>query len=133
MEQGIQACYRGPRLYDTEETKQLVVQTINWYKKHRKIMNSEIIHLRRADGRDWDGFLHVNPSGEEKGLLMLFNPLNVPITRTLKIPVYYTGLSTKVTVQEQEGKGKSYPISRDYEITITVTIPSGGYNYFILK
>ena len=28
---GVQACYRGPRLYDTEVTKQLVVKTINWY------------------------------------------------------------------------------------------------------
>jgi hypothetical protein len=23
-------------------------------------------HLRRADGRDWDGFLHVNPAGGKK-------------------------------------------------------------------
>lgn len=130
---GIQACYRGPRLYDTDETKQLVIKTINWYKNHREILNSEIIHLRRADGRDWDGFLHVNPSGVEKGLLMLFNPLVVPITRTLKIPVYYTGLSDNIMVREQEGKMKAYPINRDYMITITATIPPEGYNYFILK
>jgi hypothetical protein len=30
---GVQACYRGPRLYDTEKTKQTVVAVINWYKK----------------------------------------------------------------------------------------------------
>ena len=130
---GVQACYRGPRLFDTEETKRLVIKTIDWYKKYRGVLNADLIHLRRADGRDWDGFLHVNPSGKEKGLLMLFNPLKVNITRILKIPVYYTGLSDKVMVQEKDGKAKAYLVDRDYMITLTVTIPSEGYNYFILK
>jgi hypothetical protein len=130
---GIQACYRGPRLFDTEETKRLVIKTIDWYKKYRDILNADLIHLRRADGRDWDGFLHVNPNGEEKGLLVLFNPLKEPITRILKIPVYYTGLSDKVMVQEKDGETKAYLVDRDYMITLTVTIPSKGYNYFILK
>lgn len=130
---GIQACYRGPRLFDTDETKQMVVRTIEWYKNHRDVLNADLIHLRRADGRDWDGFLHVNPDGKEKGLIMLFNPLKNPITRTLKIPVYYTGLSDKVMVQEKEGKSKVYQINRDYTITITVTIPSEGYKELVLK
>lgn len=130
---GIQACYRGPRLFDTDETKQMVVKTIEWYKNHRDVLNADLIHLRRADGRDWDGFLHVNPDGKEKGLIMLFNPLKNPITRTLKIPVYYTGLSGKVMVQEKEGKSKAYQIDRDYTITITVSIPSEGYKDLVLK
>jgi len=130
---GIQACYRGPRLYDTDETKQLVIRTISWYKKYREILNSDIIHLRRADGRDWDGILHVNPSGNEKGFLMLYNPLNVPITRTIFVPVYYTGLNSKAQVEDSKGKVKTVLISRDYEITLSVTIPAKGYNYYILK
>jgi len=130
---GVQACYRGPRLYDTEETKQLVIRVIDWYKKHREILNSDIIHLRRADGRDWDGFLHINPAGEEKGLLMLFNPLNVPIQKEIEIPVYYTGLSEKVRIGEKEGKMKICPISRDYLVSLPVTIPANSYTWFILK
>ena len=47
---GVQACYRGSRLYDTEETKRVVVNVINWYKKYREILNSDIIHLRRRMG-----------------------------------------------------------------------------------
>ena len=130
---GVQACYRGPRLYDTEETKQLVIRVIDWYKKHREILNSDIIHLRRADGRDWDGFLHVNPAGEEKGLLMLFNPLNTPIKKEIEIPVYYTGLSEKVKISGQEGKMKIYSVSRDYTIRLKVSIPAKGYGYWILE
>ena len=104
---GVQACYRGPRLYDTEETKKAVMETIAWYKKYRDILNSDIIHLRRADGRDWDGILHVNPQLKNKGLLMLYNPLKEKITRTIKVPLYYTGLATTARIMEKEGPVKN--------------------------
>ena len=130
---GVQACYRGPRLYDTDSTKAVVKKWTDFYKKHRQILNSDIIHLRRADGTDWDGILHVNPSGDEKGFLMLYNPLEKPIKFELNVPVYYTGLSNKVQVAEQEGVAKSYTINRDYMITLSVTIPAKGYQYYVLK
>ncbi|HLK26938.1 MAG TPA: hypothetical protein VKT28_00050, partial [Puia sp.] len=65
---GVQACYRGPRLFDTDATKQTVSNVVSWYKKYRDILNSDIIHLRRADGRDWDGVMHVNPQLKTKAL-----------------------------------------------------------------
>jgi len=68
---GVQACYRGPRLYDTEETKNLVIEKIDYYKTYREILNAEIIHLRRPDGRDWDGILHVDPVLDIKGYALL--------------------------------------------------------------
>ena len=45
---GVQACYRGPRLYDTEETKAVVRTWVDFYKAHRAI-ESDVIHLRRAE------------------------------------------------------------------------------------
>jgi tRNA A58 N-methylase Trm61 len=68
-----------------------VSKTIAWYKTYRDILNSDIIHLRRADGRDWDGLLHVNPTLKQKGFLLLFNPTKEKITRTIKVPLYYAG------------------------------------------
>ena len=130
---GVQACYRGPQLYDAPETKTLVEKWVSFYKKHRQILDGDIIHIRRPDGRDFDAILHVDPAGAEKGLLMMYNPLNTPITRTLNIPVYYTGLKDKVAVKEQEGTSKAVPITRDFKIKLTVTIPAKGYNYLILK
>lgn len=129
---GVQACYRGPRLYDTDSTKTVVKKWVDFYKKHRQILDSDIIHLRRPDGSDWDGFLHVNPSGKEKGLLMLYNPLNEKITRTLEIPVYYTGLTSIANLRERNGKTRKYKISRDYKITLEITIPSKGYNWYVI-
>ncbi len=130
---GVQACYRGPRLYDTDKTKQVVVETINWVKKHREILNGDIIHLRRADGRDWDGFLHVDPKGKGKGFLMLFNPLDQPITCKIRVPVYYTGLSDCVNISDLSGKKEILAVSRNYEIDLKTTISAHGYQCYILK
>ena len=130
---GVQACYRGPRLYDTEETKQTVKKTIGWYKKYRPILNSDLIHLRRPDGRDWDGIMHVNPNLKEKGFVMLYNPLKESISRKINLPLYYTGLSDKVLVREKEGNSKSYTLSRNYEIEVNVVIPAEGFTWLVLE
>jgi hypothetical protein len=130
---GVQACYRGPRLYDTETTRKRVSEVINWYKEYRFILNSPIIHLRRADGRDWDGILHVNPALNTKGLLMLYNPLTKKISRTIKVPLYYTGLSEKVKIKEKYGVPVEKTLDRKYEIDLTFSIEPGGYTWFIIE
>jgi hypothetical protein len=130
---GVQACYRGPRLYDTEETKAMVKETVDWYKKHREVLEGDIIHLRRADGRDIDYWLNVNPDGEEKGLLMVFNPLDEPVTREIEAPLYYTGLKKKATVYRQDGPGKKYKLDRDYHIRLEVEAPANSSTWYIIK
>jgi alpha-galactosidase len=120
-------------LYDTDETKAVVKRWVSFYKKHRQILDSDVIHLRRPDGNDWDGLLHVNPAASEKGLLMLHNPLDKPIIRDLEIPVYYTGLPDEVRVEDQNGNSKTYAVSRDYHITLPVTIPANGYRFYVMK
>lgn len=130
---GVQACYRGPRLYDTQKTKEAVKEVIDWYKKYRNILNSDIIHLRRPDARDWDGLLHVNPNEKEKGLAMFFNPTNQPITRTIELPLYYTGLTTTASIREKEGKKLKYKLNRNYSVKLTVTIPANGNTWFVIE
>ena len=130
---GVQACYRGPRLYDTEETKQEVIKVISWYKKYRDILNSEIIHLRRADGRDWDGILHVNSNLKTKGLLMLYNPLKQAIKRTIKVPLYYTGLTQVATLREKDGNAQQYKLNRNYEVEYTVNLKPEGYTWVTIQ
>ena len=130
---GVQSCYRGFRLYDTDRTKEAVKEIIAWYKEHRDILNSDIIHLRRPDGRDWDGIMHVNPALEEKGFAMLYNPTGEEITREITLPLYYTGLTGKASVSEQGGKPQRFRLDRDYNITLTVTIPANGYKWLIIK
>ncbi len=130
---GVQACYRGPRLYDTEETKQLVIKVVDWYKKYRDILNSDIVHLRRPSGKDWDGFLHVNPDLKEKGLAMFFNPTGKEIVREVKLPLYYTGLSKTAVIKIREGESIKYNLERDYSVKVKVTIQANSYTWLVVE
>ena len=130
---GVIACYRGPQLYDSPETKAIVKRWVDFYKQHRGILDSDLIHLRRPDGNDWDGFIHVNPSLKEKGLLMVYNPLHQPIKRTINVPLYYTGLTDKVTIRDSKGKTIKRRLNRDYTLTMEIEIPAGYCNWYTFE
>ena len=130
---GVQACYRGPRLYDVEETKEAVKEIIGWYKKHRRILNSDIIHLRRPDANDWDGIMHVDPQGSEKALAMFYNPTDRDITRRISLPLYYTGLTDTASIRREEGEAASHELGRDYTVEFDVTIPARGYTWYVVE
>lgn len=120
---GVQACYRGPRLYDSPETHTLVKKWVDFYKKHRAVLDGDIIHIRRPDGRDFDGILHVDPTGNEKGLLMLYNPLDEPISREIDVDLYYTGLKNKAFMSENEGALKVLTLDGT-KAKLKITIPA---------
>lgn len=130
---GVQACYRGPRLYDTEQTKQMVIKVVDWYKKYRDILNSPIIHIKRADGRQIDGFMHVNRNLTEKGFAMFFNPTNKIIKEKIKLPLYYSGLIEKVSIREKEGEAKTQTLSRDYSLEVEVEIPPMSNTWYVIE
>ena len=98
---GVQAHYRGPRIYDTNETREMVKTCVDWFKQYRDILESDIVHGRRADGRDLDWVLHVNPRLENKGMLCVHNPLAEDVTKTLRLNLYYTGLRNKAEVRQR--------------------------------
>lgn len=130
---GVIACYRGPQLYDAPETKSIVKKWVDFYKEHRAILNSDIIHLRRADGSDWDGFIHVNPELKEKGLMMVYNPLSSPIKKNIRVPLYYTGLKDKVTIRKSDGSTEIKQIDRDYSISMEIEIPAYYCNWYVFE
>jgi hypothetical protein len=130
---GVQACYRGPRLYDTDRTKAMVQSKVAWFKAHRDILESDLIHGRRADARDLDWMLHVNPRLKSKGLLAVFNPLDQPVTRTLRVNLYYTGLKDTARLRERDGRVNRLKLSRDHTVEIPVTVPAQGMNWFTVE
>ena len=124
---GVQACYRGPRIYDTDETKELVKKWITFYKRHRQVLDADIVHLRRPDGRDWDWLRSaVEPAGHGKALLPFFyNPLSETIEREIHVPLYYSGLTGKAKMTREDGSSST--IDLDNSATATVkdwTIPA---------
>jgi hypothetical protein len=130
---GVQGHYRGFRLFDSPETKALVKKVTSYYEKHWDILNSDIVHFRRPDGRQIDGMLHVNPKLEEKGFLVLFNPTNKDIVDEIKVPAYYTGLNEDVTVIDKNDKSSQHKLTRDYKLIMKVAVPANGMSWYILK
>jgi hypothetical protein len=130
---GVQACYRGPRLYDTTTTKALVSNTVSWYKKYRDILNAPIVHLRRADGRDWDGFMHVSPTLNDRAFVLLFNPTDQVINRQLSIPLYYTGLGPKAFVFEKDTTHWQSMADNKGNLKLNVSIPARGYSWYVIR
>ncbi|MHB8635497.1 MAG: alpha-galactosidase [Fimbriimonadaceae bacterium] len=123
---GVQACYRGPRLFDAPETEAMVKRCVTWFKAHREILESDVIHLRRADGRDWDGILHVNPALTTPALAMLYNPLDEPIKRKIRIPLYYAGLRGEIQVQLGTAAPHKLQLDASQVATVTVSLAAGG-------
>jgi hypothetical protein len=130
---GVQAAYRGYQLYDTEETRAVVKKWVAFYKAHRAILESDIIHVRRADGRDLDAILHVNPRLEEKGLAMVYNPLAAEVKRTLALPLYYTGLTGHVSVREQGGEARQHELNSRFEAEVSLTLPGRGLTWLSIE
>ncbi len=128
---GVQACYRGPRIFDTSETKTVVQRWITFYKQHRDVLDADIVHLRRPDGRDWDGFVHVNPQGKEKALAVFYNPLPESIERDVRVPLHYAGLTEKVRVSVEGAAGETLPLDRAEAATVKVKIPARGRTWVV--
>jgi hypothetical protein len=130
---GVQACYRGPRLYDTAETKAVVRQWVDFYREYRAILDSDIIHVRRPDGRDIDCILHVNPQLKTKGLAMVYNPLDRAVQRELTLPLYYTGLTETAGIREREAPARTCKLDRRYTVTITVEVPARACTWLVIE
>ena len=130
---GVQACYRGPRLYDAEETRALVKRWVDFYKKYRAILDSDIVHVRRADGRDIDCLLHVNAQLEHRGLAVVYNPLDRAVERVLRLPLYYTGLTEKAAIRKQGGKAREYELDRQYNVEVPVALEARGNTWLVIE
>jgi len=126
---GVMAAYRGPRLYDTDSTKAVVKKWVDFYKAYRSVLDGDIIHVRRADGRDLDAMLHVDPSGEVKGLAMIYNPTDHVIEKTLRLPLYYTGLADEATIRIGDGPERTYRLDRGYGVEVAVSVPAKGWTW----
>ncbi len=133
LSSGAQVWVRGHRLYDGPKSRDMLKKWMTWYEKHSEVILGDIIHLRRPDGRSLDYYLHVNPNGKEKGMLLVFNPLDEAVVQELTIPLYYTGLTSTASIREADGAASVYKLDRDYQVRIPVDIPANGYTWMIIE
>jgi hypothetical protein len=129
-------CWRGARVFDGPASKAVVSRWIGWYNLYRSTLTSgSLIHVRRPDGQGIDAVLHAHvdrPDGVA-GILFVFNPTNTPLSVTLNVPVYYTGLNETATMQrgDEGGAPAVLPVRRDYSVVLpNVSIAARGYAYW---
>jgi hypothetical protein len=130
---GVQACWRGPRLYDSPETRDLVRRWVTWYKQHRDILESDIIHGRRADGRDIDYLVHVNPRLQTRAFAMIHNPLTETVRRQVVLPLYYSGLAHAARIRIEDGNFKQYALDGASRAVVDVEIPAAGRAWLVVE
>ena len=119
---GVQACYRGPRLYDAPETEAMVKAEVAWYKAHRTLLQAPLVVLRRPDGRDYDGWIHI---GHHAAIATIFNPLTEAIERDIPLPLYFTGLTGSPQVRVDGGTSRKVVMDARGIATVRVKIPAG--------
>lgn len=130
---GVQACYRGPRLYDSEEVRAEVRKWVAFYKQHRAILDSDLIHVRRPDGANLDIVLHVNPALPEKGLAMVYNPLDTPVSAGITLPLYYTGLTRQARVVPLHGPPATVQLNARHQALIPVNLAPRGFAALVIR
>jgi hypothetical protein len=127
---GVQACYRGPRLFDTPETRDMVKARVAWFKKHRAILESDIVHGRRPDGRDVDWLLHVNPALKTPAMLIVHNPLEQQAVRTLTVDLSLSGLHEHVTMTDAKGVNTPLTLDGRGRASVPVKIPARSMAWY---
>ena len=130
---GAQACYRGPRLYDSPETKAVVLKWVGWFKKYRDILESDVIHVRRADGRNLDAVLHVNPALPIRALAMIYNPGDAPLEQEIVLPLHYAGLVGAARVAERDGRPVRMALDRRDRLTIRARVAPRSNTWFVIR
>ena len=123
---GVQACYRGPRLYDTAETRTVVQKWVKWFKANRDILESDVIHLKRPDGVSLDAILHVQPHGDPQAMLVVHNPTERELTEVFVVPLSFAGLKDKVKWTTFAGKEFSGKLDGVKQIKLALKVPPRG-------
>ena len=111
----------------------MVKSVVAWFKQYREILESDIVHGRRADGRDLDWVLHANPELEDKGMLCVYNPLPQEATKTLRVHLYYTGVTSRAEIETADGSRAEVDVDGDDNIELTVQVPANGMRWYVIR
>ena len=130
---GVQACFRGPRLFDTPRTREMVRERVQWFKAHRAILESDIVHGRRPDGRDLDWLIHVGPRIDPPAMLIVHNPTSAAIERRIPVDLYYSGLAGAASVVGADGVPHRVEIDARGRASVPVQVPARGMAWYAFE
>lgn len=132
---GVAACYRGARLYDGPKSRAVLLKWTQFYQTHRAVLTKPVVHLRRPDMQDWDGWLHVHPFGkQEVGLAMIFNPTDEEVDTTIALPLYYAGVRGTALISEGfDGPGRHVSLRDGSIADVDLHLKPRSITFFVIE
>ena len=64
---------------------------------------------------------------------MVYNPLDRPVKRTLRLSLYYTGLSDTATIRREEGQPVGYKLHRQYNVELPLETAPNSVTWFVIE
>ena len=56
--------------------------------------------------------------GDEAGVALVFNPTDMPLNATVRLPLYYTGVHDVALVSIDEAPPASHSVARDFSLSL---------------
>ena len=129
---GVQACYRGPRLYDTDrDAGDWSRSGSTGSRSYRDILESDVDPRppRRRPRPRLDAARQ--PAPRHKGLLVGLQPApNTRSTKTSDVNLYYTGLTDTAMVSHADGTPREVLLDSHHRVELAVTVPADGFSWF---
>merc|ERR1712100_556339 len=113
----------------------MVTKWVSWFKTYRRILNADIVHLKRPDLAGLDAMLHVNSNATKtahRGMLMIWNQTPNLEKQTLKVPLYYTGLDKEASVSVEGRAPVTFNLARDYSISLNISLPPMSLTWVLI-
>jgi hypothetical protein len=59
--------------------------------------------------------------------------LNREVTRELRLPLYYTGLTDAARIAERDGEPRRYELDRSYNVTVPLRMSPNSTTWFVIE
>ena len=70
----------------------------------------------------------------DAGMILLFNPTSEPISKTIRVPLYYTGLSktAQISNPNDDTRWSQFTLARDFSVNLRVSLEPQSMAYMVI-
>lgn len=119
--------------YNSKRSRETIRKWVQFFKRYRDILESDVIHLRYPDGRSIDTIMHVNKETSPQGLIMAYNPTELNLTESIIFPLKYFAPYKKILIKSVDGAVVEPACSSNNMALLNVSLEPRKLTYFELK
>jgi len=133
-------CFQGGPLWLNDASRAIVTRWTAVFDKYRALLNGDVVHVRKPDGRGWDAMMHVLPSaaaGEPRAFAIFFNPLaSRAVSVNTSLCIYYANFASgpaPVRVEWDDGEVEQATQDAAFSVRLSRSVPAHGYAWAVLS